>query len=63
MCRVDLHSTLEEITIVKEERGVPVTIAASSRAMDVDFEKNTPIQENGEKDNGNVSADGKLPCP
>lgn len=63
MRRVDLHSTLEEITIVKEEREVPVTIAASSQAVDVDFEKNTPIQENGERDNGSVSADGKPPCP
>lgn len=63
MRRVDLHSTLEEITIVKEEREVSITIAASSRAVDVDFEKNTPIQENGERDNESVSADGKLPCP
>jgi len=63
MHRVDPHSTLEEIAIAKEGRGVPVTIAASSWAVDVDFEKNTPIQENGERDSGDVGADGKLPYP
>ncbi|PUU80176.1 hypothetical protein B9Z19DRAFT_1100389 [Tuber borchii] len=58
-----------EITIVEEERGAPVTIDASSRAVDVDFEKNTPIQENGEMDNGDstlrpaVTGENNLAAP
>ncbi|CUS15817.1 unnamed protein product [Tuber aestivum] len=60
MHRVDIHSALKEIAITKEGRGAPVTIATSSQVMDVDFEKNTLILQNGERHSGDViiGADG-----
>ncbi|PWW76508.1 FAD/NAD(P)-binding domain-containing protein [Tuber magnatum] len=60
MHRVDMHSALKEIAVAKEERGVPAAIATSSRVVDVDFEENALILENGERHSGDViiGADG-----
>ncbi|KAG0129564.1 hypothetical protein HOY82DRAFT_487982 [Tuber indicum] len=60
MHRADLHSALKEIAIANEGRGVPATIATSSRVVGVDFEENTLILESGERHSGDViiGADG-----